>query len=607
MATENAPQKRFTAQQIASHKKALRKQRIVVIGGSVLAMVILLALIIGMTLYPDTPTDDGRILPNVYAAGINLGGMTLDQARSQVHLATINTVSKKDMVIQLPDTSIRLSPQDTRAALDVNAVVEEAYRYGRTGTEKENQRTRKLAEKESYHLALLPYMRLDIDYIRSTIDHFAASYGTRLTQPEISVSGQAPTYDPENPNAAVKHQVLTIKLGTPDYRLDADELYDRVLDAYSMNQLSVTYDVTSRAEPEIPSAEKLFRRYCTAPTDASITSYKYYEIEPEIYGYGFDIDALQKQIDEAPYGQTLRVTLGFLMPEVTAKSLSEGLFKDVLASYTSSNPSGNTNNRNTNLALSCAAINGIVLQPGEEFSFNESVGRPTAEKGYKKAPIYRRSDAPIYREGAVVEELGGGISQTASALYYCALLADLDILERHNNGCAINYIELGLDAYVEWGIKDLRIRNNTDSLIRIVASADGGNVSMELVGVDNKDYTVSITTEKLSQTLPETINWVVDKDNVQGYQNGYVKQPGLMGYEIQTTTNRHLKSTGQLITSMPIDISVYNKRNIVIVWLEELPVPDPIVPEDPQAPTDPQDPTAPAVPQDPTEPSPPAA
>ena len=69
--------------------------------------------------------------------------------------------------------------------------------------------------------------------------------------------------------------------------------------------------------------------------------------------------------------------------------------------------------RNTNVKLSAEAINGTVLQPGEEFSFNETVGQRTEAKGYK--------GAAAYNNGEVVEEIGGGVCQTSSTLYNAVL------------------------------------------------------------------------------------------------------------------------------------------------------------------------------------------
>ena len=162
-------------------------------------------------------------------------------------------------------------------------------------------------------------------------------------------------------------------------------------------------------------------------------------------------------IDEADYGQTIQIQLNFIMPSVTAKELLKDLFQDVLSTFTTTG-SINSENWNTNLQLSCEAINNKVIEPGAEFSFNEIVGRPTAVKGYK--------EAFGYVDGKESTILGGGLSQTASALYQCALKADLDILKRYNNGYAVDFAGLGLDAsmgFSRFGLPQQHQRSHPDS------------------------------------------------------------------------------------------------------------------------------------------------
>lgn len=588
--TDSPTRKQPSPQQIASRRRALKKQKIALITGGSILLVLLIGVIIGMIVYSNRPGDDGKILPNVYAAGIDLGGMSREEAASALHLATDKTFSQKDMVITLPDSSLTLSPSDTHAALDVDAVVEAAYSYGRTGTESEFEKAKKNAANTTYTIALLPYLQLDLDYIQTTIRSFCDSYGSALTQPTAHLEGDRPAYDPEYPDLRVTHQTLIITMGTPDYALDAGKVYDRVLDAYSLNEMTVTYEAPTLTEPTVPDATALFDGFCIAPQDATMDDVTY-EVTPEVYGYGFDIDSLQKKIDAAEYGQTIEIQLGFIMPNVTSKELTEDLFVDTLSSYTTS-ASGSSSDRNTNLELSAQAINGIVIKAGEEFSFNNTVGNPTAQKGYK--PVTE------LRNGKETTVLGGGISQTASALYYCALMADLDILERHSNEYAVGYTQLGLDAFVDWGARDLRIRNNTGAPIRIIAYANGSDVSVQLLGEEDKGYTVQINAEIVGEELPETIVQVVAKNNVYNYTDGQIMQTGITGYEVQTSVDKFDDRTGQLISSTLVDTSTYAKRDQIVISIES--EPEETDPTDPTAPSDPTDPIAPADPSEPTDP-----
>lgn len=581
-----------TAKASAARKQAEQKRKILIISVCAVILVVLIGLIVGMIAWSNRDTDDGRILKNVCAAGVNLGGMTKEEASSALHLATDKTFSRKDMVIKLADSGFSLSPADTGAVLDVDAVVEAAFNYGRTGTEAEQLQAQQNAATNIHTIALLPYLNLNLPFIQNAVMDFCDSYSSTMTQPVVKVTGERPVYDAENPDKKVSHQTLTITMGTPDYALDADDLYDRVLDAYSLNEMDVTYQAPTQAEPEVPNAAMLFTEHCVAPVDAVMDPVTY-EVTPEVYGYGFDILKLQEMIEEAEYGETIEVTLGFLMPDITAKDLSEGLFLDKLSSCTVSNTEGNSANRNTNLKLSCEAINGTVLKAGEEFSFNDILGRPTAQKGYKKAAVMVN--------GEMTDVLGGGIDQTASALYYCALMADLDIQERHCHDYAVSYIELGMDANISWGDEDLCFRNNTGSPLRIIATSDGNSVSIELLGTNELDYDVQITFEITKKKNPLTVTQTMDKNNVMGYKEGDVLQSGIVGYEVETHIHKYDQETGELIVSSVVDTSSYNKRDEIVVKIESNPVVKPTEPT--EEPTDPTEATEPTTePTDATEP-----
>lgn len=575
-----APRKRPTAQQIASRKKAAKKRKIALIVLCAVVLAILIGSIIGLIIRASQPKDDGRILSNVCAGGVNLGGMTTDEAKSALHLATDNGLLKKDLVVKLPGTSFSLSPSDTKIRLDVDALVQAAYQYGRTGTEAERNAARKNAESTIHTIALLPYLDLDLPFIQSTIQTFCNSYSSAITPPTAVLKGDRPSFDPDYPDLSVIHQTLVITMGTPDYALDADKIYDKVLDAYSLNELSVSYQPPAATEPEKPDAAKLFTQLCIAPVDAIMDDITF-EVTPEVYGYGFDIDAVQKRIENAAYGEVIEVPLDFIMPQITAKDLTEDLFQDTLATYVSIN-NGSSDNWNVNLQLSCDAINGYVIKAGEEFSFNKLLGRPTAAKGYKKAAGFI--------SGKEAEVLGGGIDQTASTLYYCALMADLEVLERHNNGYAVSYIDLGLDAHIDWGSQDLRLRNNTTSPIRITAVANEGQVYIQLLGVDEKEYTVEIATEIVTQNDPLTEYRIMDENNVLGHKDGDILQTGITGYTVNTSIKKLNKQTGELLSTSLLETSTYSKRDQIVVKIgTDAPIVQPTDPSDPSDATDPSE------------------
>ena len=549
-------------------KPSADRKKIIIISVCAALLLILIGVLIWAVASMNAEDEEPRISGNVYAAGVNLGGMTLEEAKSALHLATDGTFTRKDMVVRLPDDSIVLSPANTGARLDVDAAVEAAFAYRGSG---------------NYTIALLPYLNLDLAYIEDTINSFCDSYSSVMTQPTVELKGERPEFDPENPDRKVEHQLLVITMGTPDYVLKADDLYNTVLDAYSLNQLSITYEAPARTEPEQPDAQKLYAQYCIDPQDATVNEVTFV-VTPEVYGYGFDPEELAQLIAHAEYGQVIELELGFLIPHVTKDDLAGELFLDLLGSFTSINEENNSDDRNTNLQISCEALDGYVIKADEEFSLNALLGRLTADKGYKKAPAIVG--------GTEVSTLGGGVSQTASALYYCALLADLEILERHNHTYAVNFVPLGFDANVDYGSQDLRFRNNTGNPIRIAASASDGVVVIKLEGTDKLPYKVELKSEVITELAPETVYQTMAKDNVLGYVDGQVLVEPITGYVVDTLMNRLDKNTGVVLSSKSIDITHYSKRDQQVVYIEPDPTlptePEPTVPDitEPQAPTE---------------------
>ena len=130
--------------------------------------------------------------------------------------------------------------------------------------------------------------------------------------------------------------------------------------------------------------------------------------------------------------------------------------------------------RAQNIRLAADAIDGVVIEPGGVFSFNEVVGDSSAERGYQ--------EAPVIRNGKVAVGDGGGICQVSTALYIAAVKADLDIVERHPHSVVSDYAPIGLDATIVYGQIDLRIRNNTEHNITIYAKAVGQTVDVTIVG-----------------------------------------------------------------------------------------------------------------------------
>ncbi len=177
--------------------------------------------------------------------------------------------------------------------------------------------------------------------------------------------------------------------------------------------------------------------------------------------------------------------------------------------------------RNTNVRLSCEAINGIVLQPGEEFSFNERVGERTEAKGYK--------GAAAYNNGEVVEEIGGGVCQTSSTLYNAVLKAGLKTTMRRSHTFEPSYVTPGTDATVSWGGPDYKFVNNSSTAIGIQASYADQKCTISIYGIPvlEEGVTYSLKSTKLKDIDPPAPTYEEDGTLLPGTEK--VKSSGSKG------------------------------------------------------------------------------
>ena len=119
----------------------------------------------------------------------------------------------------------------------------------------------------------------------------------------------------------------------------------------------------------------------------------------------------------------------------------------VLASFTL--PFSNTETAggsNINASRACRFINGVVVEPGEEFSYNEALGQRTTENGYVSGTAYAG--------GSVVQQTGGGICKISTMLYNLCLISGMEVTERWPHTMLVEYVPGGLDAAVAWGYED---------------------------------------------------------------------------------------------------------------------------------------------------------
>ena len=571
-----AAQTHRTAQPVVkpAKKQGAGKGKIVAITAATLvALVILCGLGYALAVH-----SGGNILPGVSVAGVDVGGMSREEAKAAVQKAVDATYGTETLTVTLPDRTLSFAPADTKVSVDVDKAVEAAWNYGRDGGIFQTLKQSLTAATEVLHTVDMgSALSIDEEYIRSTIDATAAEVKSERkdsTYEVVESEVEQPAEDGKE-GETVKETIPTeviIHVGTSDRSLDADGLYDAIMTAYMNNDftpLEYTYEETRYTQVDL---DALYEEMCTDMADAYYDKDKK-EIVDEVEGYGFDLAAAKQKQDMAEEGTDLSITLSAVEPEVTRAKLEETLFHDVLGSADTSYPYNP--GRTTNLDLACKAINGTILNPGDVFSFNDIVGERTAAKGYQPAIAFV--------SGTSTPELGGGICQVASTIYYSALKADLNIVERLEHMYTVDYVPLGMDATIYWGSNvDFKFSNSTQNPIRIDAYLKDGKVHIGLVGTKESEYTVDLDFKTISTTQWKDVTQV-DESKPADYKQ--VTVTPYTGYKT-VTYKQYIDADGNPVSDwekVQFPNSTYQKRDRVTVIGKQ----EEEVPEEPTTPTEP--------------------
>lgn len=407
----------------------------------------------------------------VSLGGVELSGLSAMEARKQMSQELEGSLYQKPLSVNLPEETLTLSPEACGVSVDLSKALRDALHLKAEAPEKD--------------LSLLPYLTVNEEHIRSLLRDYAAKYDTEYADPTWVLEGTAPALSTEEYDADIPCQTLVVTVGVPALHLDVAEVLGNILFTYAdavtlcrEDAYTVTPEVQPEKVPEAPDAATIWEEFSVEAVNDSLDMETYGFIHGS-YGLTFDQEALQKQLDEAEDGARITMGLEYVQPEVMGE---DTYYQDVLGAFETKHT--DNENRNTNLKLLCAAMDGFVLQPGDTFSFNEVVGERTKEKGYMPAPAYSGN--------RLVDSVGGGVCQGSTTLYNCVLLADLEVVTRVCHGARIGYVPLGLDASVNWGTTEFIFRNNWNFPVKIKAEVADGFVKMKLLGTDEKDYYVKM-------------------------------------------------------------------------------------------------------------------
>lgn len=243
-----------------------------------------------------------------------------------------------------------------------------------------------------------------------------------------------------------------------------------------------TLDMDGMEEAAAKEAAACASRWDKRAKNGSIDSFDKekgkFVFKGEENGFAIDQDKLAKDIVKAlkakKFNASIEASGSETAPDISADAAKEKY--KTISTFTTKTTSNKA--RNTNIKLAADALNGTVVHPGEEFSFNSVVGQRTEAKGYK--------GAAAYNNGEVVQEIGGGVCQVSTTLYnavYRSGLGEESISFRRSHTFEPNYITPGQDATVSWEQPDFRFKNTSSTSIGIQASYADQKMTVSIYGI----------------------------------------------------------------------------------------------------------------------------
>lgn len=345
--------------------------------------------------------------------------------------------------------------------------------------------------------------------------------------------------------------------------LELNNILDKKLDKllgeiYSdIDKANTHYDISfddGDIEEMVNEAKK---KWDIPPQNGSISGFnkdtKSFTYTHESDGFLIDENRLKGDLksftDRKDFQADILVVRNEAKPSVTEVSAKEKY--KVIGTFTTKTT--DNKDRNTNISLASEALDGLIIKPGEEFSFNNTTGNRTEERGYRPAGAYVN--------GVLSEEPGGGVCQVSSTLYNAVIFAGLTTTERHAHSYEPTYVTPGEDAMVSYdgyAGPDMKFVNTCDTAIAIRAVLTGQTLTCSIIGIPILEDGVSIEMEskKIADLDPPAPEYIEDKSLKKGKE--VLISEAKKGSRWSTTYI--VKKNGSIIKEEPFHNSTYRGK-----------------------------------------------
>lgn len=428
----------------------------------------------GLMAYASKIASIDTIYPNITVGGVDVGGMTVEQAAAVLDASGTAPYTSEAATVKLPlGKTLTVTAEEAGIVSDTKAAAEAAYSYGRGGSMLQNLKAYRACQKTPVALDWNTDVPIDEEAIRTIVHDAVTEVNALLLESDAQIGEDG----------------VTLVKGTNAAAVDENEVVDLVIKAFrERDYTEINVDVTktdTEGEDEYALLESVYESIHVDMKNAEYDK-ETGGVTESVRGVSFDMQTARELWHAANPGEEVFIPFVFTEPEVDSETLSSRLFGDLL-SEKSTTLSGSSSNRINNITLAAKAMNDTILNPGDEFDYNSCLGQRTTARGYK--------EAGAYSAGQHVSEVGGGICQGSSTLYYCAIYANLDITLRSCHYFTVSYLPRGFDATVSWGGPNFRFVNSRDYPIKIKAWVSDGYLTVQIWGTNLDGSYVKATSE----------------------------------------------------------------------------------------------------------------
>lgn len=527
-------------------EKKYKKRRILlaVILCIAIALVVFLGFFIKQITYQ-------KIYNGVYINSVDVSGLTKEELSAKIPEIFDGRLSK-EITLKIDSAEILFDTLALSPAIDVEKMADEAYSYGRQ--EKWFFRLGEISDLKKNPKVVPYYLTFNDSELQKTIDKACASLDLTAIPNTIEYGDDSLIITRGKAgNGVLYHEVKKA-------------IEDCILGDGNIAQADFKY-----IEPEEITYDYVLRYTVDKPIEASYTienhRISFTESQP---GVSLSKTELEKAVEKA-VGDVIKVPAKITQPKVTSEQLHSEILAHELGKYTT-DYSSSSNDRAYNIKLACEKINGYVLAPGDEFSYNDVVGPRTVERGFRIANVYVGN--------TVQPGIGGGICQVSSTMYNSVVFADLEITARRNHTLPVSYVPLGRDATVSYGATDFKFKNNTNYPVEIRAIAENGRNTVIIVGTDeHPEREIKIVTSQTGTSSPKV---VVEKDPELPEGEIKVESAGTNGSS--HISYKVVFENGVEVSRKQLAKSVYaGKDRVEIHGTKKIEIPpEPVIPETPE-------------------------